>query len=60
MFKFFKDSVRELKHVVWPTRKQTINYFTIVIIVLVLFGLYLFLASTLFSEALIYLKNLVS
>lgn len=60
MLQFFKDSVRELKHVVWPTREETKNYFIIVIFVLVLFWIYLFAASTLFSEALLYLKNLVS
>ncbi|MDR1945143.1 MAG: preprotein translocase subunit SecE [Candidatus Peribacteria bacterium] len=37
MLKFFKDSVRELKHVVWPTRKETSNYLMIVLVVLVLF-----------------------
>jgi preprotein translocase SecE subunit len=37
MLQFFKDSVRELKHVVWPTREETKNYFIIVVFVLVLF-----------------------
>ncbi|MDR2640324.1 MAG: preprotein translocase subunit SecE [Candidatus Peribacteria bacterium] len=57
MFKFFSNSVRELKHVVWPTRKETTNYLTIVVTILILLGIYLFLASTIFSEAIIYLKN---
>lgn len=60
MLQFIKDSVRELKHVVWPTRQETTKYFIIVITVLVIFGIYLFLASTLFSEWLLYLKNMVS
>jgi preprotein translocase SecE subunit len=60
MFKFFKNSFREIKHVVWPTRKETSNYLTIVLTVLILFWTYLFLASTLFSEVLLYLKNLMS
>lgn len=60
MIQFIKDSVRELKHVVWPTRQETTNYFFIVITVLVLFWIYLFIASTLFSEGLLYLKNMVS
>ncbi len=60
MIQFIKDSVRELKHVVWPTRQETTKYFIIVITVLVIFGIYLFLASTLFSEWLLYLKNMVS
>ena len=60
MLQFFKDSVRELKHVVWPTREETKKYFVIVVTILVLFGTYLFIASTAFSEAILYLKNIVS
>ena len=58
--KFFKDSIREIKHVVWPTRKETKKYFIIVVTVLVLFGLYLFLFSNLFSRWLSALKSFVS
>ncbi len=57
---FIKNSFRELKHVVWPTKEETRKYFIIVVSVLVLFGIYLFIASTIFSEALIHLKKLVS
>lgn len=60
MVQFLKDSVRELKHVVWPTRQETTKYFFIVVSVLVLFWIYLFIASTAFSEAMLYLKNIVS
>lgn len=60
MLDFFKDSIRELKHVVWPTADETKKYFLIVVTVLVLFGIYLFIASTIFSEWLLFLKNLVS
>lgn len=60
MVQFLKDSVRELKHVVWPTRQETTKYFFIVVSVLVLFWIYLFIASTAFSEAMLYLKNMVS
>jgi hypothetical protein len=35
--KYILDSIRELKHVVWPTRAETTNYFVVVVIVLVLF-----------------------
>lgn len=58
--KFIKDSVRELKHVVWPTRKETNKYFLIVTIILVLFGLYLFFFATLFGNGLNFLKNFVN
>ncbi len=58
MIQFFKDSIRELKHVVWPTKEETTKYFIIVVTILVVFWLYLFLASTLFSEWLLALKKL--
>lgn len=60
MLQFFRDSVRELKHVVWPTRAETKNYFIIVLLVLVFFWVYLFIASSLFSEIVTYLRDLVS
>lgn len=60
MLQFFKDSVRELKHVVWPTHAETRKYLVIVITLLVLFGLYLFIASTVFSEILYGLKDIVN
>ena len=59
MIDFLKGSVRELRHVVWPTRKQTSNFFVVVLIILVLFGAYLFLANIVFSEILFTLKDLV-
>ncbi|MDD2871607.1 MAG: preprotein translocase subunit SecE [Candidatus Gracilibacteria bacterium] len=59
MIKFFKDSFRELKHVVWPTKEETRNFFTIVLIILVLFGVYLFIANTIFSESMINFRQFV-
>lgn len=60
MLQFVKDSIRELKHVVWPTHAETKKYLTIVLVVLVLFGAYLFIASTVFSEILYGIKDIVS
>jgi len=60
MITFIKDSFRELKHVVWPTKEETRNYFLIVLIVLIVFGLYLFIASTIFSEIMWYIKWMMS
>lgn len=57
---FIKDSIRELRHVVWPTREDTIKYFIVVVLTLVLFWLYLFVFSTIFSETLIFLKDMVN
>ena len=56
---YIKDSLRELKHVVWPTREETRNYFIIVVTTLILFGLYLFAVSTIFTEGLFALKKAV-
>lgn len=58
MITFIKDSIRELKHVVWPTREETKKYFAIVLVVLVIFWIYLFIAWSLFSNLLIALDNL--
>ena len=60
MIQFFKDSFRELKHVVWPTKDETKNFFIVVLVILIAFGLYLFIASTFFSEAMFYIKWLVA
>ena len=59
MIKYIKDSIRELKHVVWPTREETKNYFVTVTVVLVLFGVYLFIASTVFTNGLFGLKDFI-
>jgi len=59
MITFIKDSFRELKHVVWPTKEETKNFFLIVLVILIAFGLYLFAASTAFSEAMLFIKWLI-
>lgn len=59
MIKYIKDSIRELKHVVWPTREETNDYFLTVVLVLLAFGIYLFIASTLFTKWLFGLKDIV-
>lgn len=56
--KFIKDSLRELKHVVWPTRAETKKYFLIIIIFMILFGLYLFIFNNLFSAFILMLKDI--
>ncbi len=53
MLTFIKGSIRELKHVVWPTRQETQSYFMMVLVTLILFGLYLFIANTIFSEVIL-------
>lgn len=60
MIKFFKDSFREIRHVVWPTKEETKKYFLIIIVVLILFWAYVSLAWTLFSETIFYVKDLIN
>ena len=57
---YIKDSIRELKHVVWPTKKETVDFFIIVISVLLLFWIYLFILSAIFKETLFGLKDIVN
>jgi len=57
---FFKDAIREFKHVVWPTAVETRKYFFVVLSVLILFGIYIFIASTAFSKLLIWMKETIS
>ncbi len=59
MVQFFKNSFRELKHVVWPTREETKKFFVIVLAILVLFWLYLNAANTVFEQWLLFIKNLI-
>ena len=56
---FIKDSWRELKHVVWPTKEETRKYFLIVVLLLIVFGIYLFVFSNLFSFLLFKAKDMV-
>lgn len=59
MLQFLKDSVREIQHVVWPSAQDTRKYFFIVVGVLIAFGLYVFAASTVFTNIIFALKDLV-
>ena len=57
---FIKNALRELKHVVWPTREETKKYFVVVLSVLIAFGLFLFVFGSLFGNTLRGLKNMVN
>lgn len=59
MIWFIKGAIREFRHVVWPTRKETQKYFSLVLAILVAFGIYLFIASNIFSEVIFGLKDLL-
>jgi len=49
---YLKDTRGELKHVSWPTQRQTIIYTTLVIIISLLMAGYLGLFDYLFTEIL--------
>ena len=45
MLSFFKDALQELKHVVWPTKKETNTYFTVTVGIMVSLGVFLFIVG---------------
>lgn len=59
MISFIKWALREIRHVVWPTRKETQKYFGLVLMMLIAFGLYLFIASNVFSTLIFGLKDII-
>jgi len=58
MLQFLKDAVRELRHVVWPTRKETQKFFFLALSLIIAFTIYLFVFSQIFSEVLFSLKDI--
>jgi preprotein translocase subunit SecE len=50
-FNYIRESKGEMKHVNWPTRKQTTVYTVLVIVISVGIALYLGLFDFLFTEA---------
>lgn len=60
MLKYFKDSIKEFKHVNWPTRQETKLYLKIVVWVLTVFGIYLMIAGWIFKTIVFGLKDTFS
>ncbi len=56
--KFFKDSVRELKHVVWPTKKETINYFVIIVTIFIIFWAYILVSDEVIKQWITAIKQI--
>ena len=50
--KYFRDTVSEMKKVVWPSRKQVLNNTLVVALVVILAALVIFLLDTVFGFAL--------
>jgi preprotein translocase subunit SecE len=49
---YFKETKAELKHVIWPSRSQTLYYTLIVIVLSVLVAYYLGVFDFIFSKGL--------
>jgi preprotein translocase SecE subunit len=59
MLNYFKESVKEFKHISWPTKAETKTYLKVVISVLVAYTIYLMVLGGFFSTLLLKLKDLV-
>lgn len=58
MIRFFKEAIRELRHVVWPTRKETQKFFGGVLALIIIFTLYLFIFTNIFSTIIFGMRDL--
>lgn len=52
LFNYLRDTRAELKHVSWPTQKQTVMYTTVVIAISIVTALYLGFFDFLFTHGL--------
>ena len=52
LIQYFKDTRGELKHVNWPTRKQTIRFTILIVIVSILTSLFLGFFDFVFTKLL--------
>lgn len=52
--RFVKDANIERQKIVWPTRNETFQTTLVVIVLVIIFGLFLFLADTVFSNLIKY------
>jgi len=59
MKNFFSEAAKEFEHVVWPTNKETKQYLTVVLSMIVILTIVLFLVSTMFSSAFMALRTQV-
>ena len=57
MINFLKESIKEFEHVVWPTQKETKQYFLIVTGVIAGLTVFLFIVSSLLSAGLFFAKD---
>jgi preprotein translocase SecE subunit len=57
MANFFKESMAELEHVVWPTHIETKNFFKVVVSVIVAMTIFTYLLTLIFSNGLFALRG---
>ncbi len=57
LFNYVRETKGEMKHVNWPTRKQTIAYTILVIIMSIALAIYLGILDFLFTEGVSLLAN---
>lgn len=57
MFSFFQQALQELKHVVWPTEKETRAYFTVTVGIMVSLGVFLFIVGQVFYSGIFAAKD---
>lgn len=60
MIRFLRESVKEFDHVVWPTRRETVRYFGIVLSTIAVFALFLFIVGMTFSTSLFAIRSVVA
>lgn len=60
MLRFLRESIKEFDHVVWPTRRETVRYFTVVVSTIVVFSIFLFIIGTSFSTSLFALRGAIN
>lgn len=57
MANFFKESMVELEHVVWPTHIETKTFFKVVVSIIVAMTVFTYLLTLIFSNSLFGLRN---
>jgi preprotein translocase SecE subunit len=59
MANFFKDSMAELEHVVWPTHLETKKFFQVVVSIIAAMTVFTYLLALLFSNAMIETRKFI-
>lgn len=59
MANFFKDSMAELEHVVWPTHLETKKFFQLVVYIITGMSLFVYLLTLIFSNGLLQIRDMI-